>query len=133
MVANEIKCAGINTHYSNIHSKKQRIVAAFKQIQNENKDKILNEDFLDFDFSTSEIEIDTTVRLKPLYCRDEIERTKKKKPCSECESICAYSIEDLLDPNHGIGQADIKIELDNHNHPKSRKIEKRQLTTYEAP
>ena len=78
MVANEIKCAGLNTHYSNIHSKKQRIVAAFKQIQNENKDKILNEDFLDFDFSTSEIEIDTTVRLKPLYCRDEIERTRKK-------------------------------------------------------
>ena len=125
-VADEIKCACLNTH-----SKKQRIVAAFKQLRNENKDKIINEEFLNLDLSPSEID-NTPVRIKPMFCREELDRTKKKNPCAECETLCAYSIEDLLDSNHGIGQADLKIELEKHHHPKTRKIENRQQTTHDA-
>jgi hypothetical protein len=50
-VTDEIKCASLNTHYSNIHSKKLRIVAAFKQLRNVNKDKIINGGFLNLDLS----------------------------------------------------------------------------------
>ncbi len=131
-MTDEIKCASLNTHYSNIHSKKQRIVAAFKQLQNENKNQILNHEFLYLDLSPSEIENQITVRIKPIFCRDELERTSKKPPCAECDTICAFSLEDILDPFHGIGQADIKIELEKHHHPKTRKIENKQRTTHEA-
>ena len=50
-MTDEIKCASLNTHYSNIHSKRQRIVAAFKQLRNENKDKIINEGFLNLNLT----------------------------------------------------------------------------------
>ncbi len=50
-MTDEIKCASLNTHYSNIHSKRQRIVAAFKQLRNENKDKIINGGFLNLDLT----------------------------------------------------------------------------------
>ena len=50
----------------------------------------------------------------------------------ECDSVCAFTLEDLLDPNHGIGQIDLKLELEKHHHPKTRKILNKQRTTHEA-
>jgi hypothetical protein len=41
-----------------------------------------------------------------MFCRAELDRTKKKKTCVECEILCAYSVEDLLDVYHEIGQAE---------------------------
>ena len=32
-------------------------------------------------------------------------------------------MEDLLDPQHGIGLEDLKLELVRHHHPKTRKME----------
>lgn len=37
-------------------------------------------------------------------------KVKKKPSCADCDSICAYTMEDLLDPQHGIGLEDLKLE-----------------------
>ena len=133
VVTEEIKCTHSNAHYANIHSKKQRICAAFTQLKNENKDKAVEESFLNYcNLSVDEIENDTTIRVKPKFCRDELEKTAKKLACVECDTVCAFTLEDLLDPSHGIGQIDIKLELEKHHHPKTRKIENRQRSTNEA-
>jgi hypothetical protein len=90
-VIDEIKCANTNSHYANIHSKKQRICAAFTQLKIENKDQDICEEFLNNDFSVNELETTTSLREKPEFCRNELNRSAKKSACVECDSICAFT------------------------------------------
>ncbi len=123
VVTDEIKCPKSDTHYSHIQSKKQRIFAALAQIKDNNKDKIVDIDFINhIDLGLNRNDNEFTMRIKPNFCRDELDKTKKKRSCGECNSLCAYTMEDLLDHNHGIGLEDLKLELDGHHHPKIRKM-----------
>ncbi len=60
--------------------------------------------------------------LTRIFCRAELDITKKNKTCVECEILRAYSVEDLLDVYHEIGQADLKIELEKHQSSKIPKL-----------
>ena len=123
IVADEIKCTKSDAHFAHIHGKKQIIYAALSQIKNCYKDKIIDFDFINqIELGLNLGDNKFSVRIKPNYCRDELDKTKKKLPCGNCDSICAYSMEDLLDSSHGIGLEDLKLELDRHHHPKTRKM-----------
>ena len=126
IVADEVKCTKSSVHYANIHNKKYRVYAALAQIKNDYKDEIVDIDFINsfqIGLDVEQSENDISLRVKPHYCRDEMDKTKKKLPCSECDSICSYTMDDLLDPQHGIGLDDLKLELLLHHHPKTRKME----------
>jgi hypothetical protein len=58
---------------------------------------------------------------KPVYCRDESDRTPKKPPCWSCKSQCNLEENDLKSESQ-INRSTIEDELANHMHPKSRKI-----------
>lgn len=123
VVADEIKCSQSEKHYAHIHAKKQRIYAALAQIKETHKDKIVDIDFINkIELGLNLEENEISLRQKPNFCRDELDKTKKKRSCCECDSLCAYTMEDLLDLNHGIGLEDLKLELDRHHHPKTRKM-----------
>lgn len=81
-----------------------------------------NELFNYFALELEPEENDIVLREKALFCRGEFERTQTKKPCVECDSICAYTISDILDLKNGLSQSDLINELANHFHPKSRKM-----------
>ena len=135
-VTDEIVCSKSNTHFSNLHAKKQRIIAAMSEIKYGEK-SIIDSDFINYFDISCKINIQANnnsnnLRPKPQFCRNEFETTSKKKQCAECDSLCAYSIEDLLDPHFGIGQIDIKNELEKHHHPKTRTINSLARTTYQA-
>ena len=128
IAAEEIKCTKSDVHYVNIHNKKNRVFAALAQIKNDNKDKITDVDFINqiefgINIEQENEENEISLRTKPLFCRVELDKTKKKPACSECNSICSFTMEDLLDPQHGIGLEDLKLELVRHHHPKTRKME----------
>lgn len=123
VVADEVTCSKSDAHYAHIHGKKQRIYAALSHIKNNHKDKIIEIDFINqIELGLNLGEAEFSLRTKPNFCRDELNKTKNKKTCGECDSICAYTMEDLLDIKHGIGLEDLKLELDRHHHPKTRKM-----------
>ena len=106
VVTDEIKCTKSDVHYVHIHGKKKRVYAALAQIKNENRDKIVDGDLINqielgLDLEEEQHEINT--RIRPLNCRDELDKTKKKPVYGDCDSICALTMEDLLDPHYGIG------------------------------
>ena len=124
VVTDEIKCTKSDVHYVHIHGKKKRVYAALAQIKNENRDIIVDGDLINqielgLDF---EEQHEINIRSRPLNCRDELDKTKKKPSCGDCVSICAFTMEDLLDPQYGIGLEDLKLELVSHHHPKTRKM-----------
>ena len=75
-----------------------------------------------FTITLEPVEQDNSVKQKPIYCRGELETSNTKKSCMECDTVCAYTMEDILSENRGIGQKDIIKELINHHHPSSRRI-----------
>ena len=75
-----------------------------------------------FSFTVIENEENIELRSKPEFCRAETDSTRTKQPCMDCNSLCAYTMEDLFDSRIGIGINDIKKELKEHSHPMSRKM-----------
>ena len=121
VVVDEVFCSNTAVHYMNIHSKKKRIHAALLQVKITNEKYLADPIFLNhFVLSMEPGEEDSVLRIKPEFCRGEHDKTRNKLPCAECDTVCAYTMEDLLDKKHGIGQGDIKLELEKHHHPKSR-------------
>lgn len=71
----------------------------------------------------------------PKYCRSK--RNHYSLPCSECDSLCSYTLRILLNPKSFLSTDEIVTELKAHNHPTSRMIElengqKRPRTTRDA-
>ena len=114
VLADEIKCSKNEVHYAHIHSKKKRVFAALAQIKDTHKDKIIQTDFINHIKLGLELEGEeniTSVRVKPTNCRDELDKTKNKPSCVDCDVICAYTMEDLLDTQHGIGLEDLDLSI----------------------
>jgi hypothetical protein len=122
IIVEELPLSDSSVHFNTILAKKQRMNAALLQIKrNITERNVFNDNF--FNFFSSHIEPEeenVVVRDKPLYCRDVLEITATKKPCIECESVCSYLMDDILDLKNGINQNDIIAELAAHHHPKSR-------------
>jgi hypothetical protein len=120
-------------------SKKQRINAGLLQIKANNLENLdgLENLFDYFALNVQQGEENIIVRDKPAYCRDITQKTQKKPACVDCESVCSFTIEDILSKTNGIGQNDIYAELSAHFHPRSRLIliangASRQRSTQEA-
>jgi hypothetical protein len=69
---------------------------------------------------------------KPIYCRDDSDKTLKKPSCKSCNSQCNLEVNDLKTELNFISRATIEEELANHAHPKSRKIAGVWRTTAQA-
>lgn len=110
----------INLDYLKI--KKSRINSALLKIrENLNSNEIdTNNNFFDY-FSLKAINQSTNNEEKPKFCTEN--RTKTKRPCSECNEICSFPLEMILHPKNPIRQADILEELRIHKHPSSRIME----------
>lgn len=123
-IVNEVPIVESSVHFNTIYAKKQRINAALSQIKNSNADiDYLNSNFFNFFSSNIEPEEENiVVREKPMFCRGELERTALKHPCMECDSVCSYTMFDILDLKNGLNQNDLIDELTIHRHPKSRRM-----------
>ena len=134
-VVNETPCAEINVHYMTLQSKKQRIKAALLQIKavQTNEQIEMSKELFDYFSLQVEPHEENTARVKPQFCRSIEDGTMKKPACVECIAICAFSLEDILNEVHGIGQHDLVAELKAHKHPSSRNMTKtRQRNTRET-
>ena len=69
---------------------------------------------------------------KPVYCRDDSDKTLKKPSCKSCNSQCNLGVNDLETELNFIRRATIEEELTNNAHPKSRKIARVWRTTGHA-
>jgi hypothetical protein len=112
---------GVQLDYSEVH---------FNTILSKNKELTHELEILDglenlFDYFALNVqqgEENIIVRDKPAYCRDITQKTQKKPACVDCESVCSFTIEDILSKTNGIGQNDIYAEFSAHFHPRSRLI-----------
>jgi hypothetical protein len=102
--------------FSNLFSSNHSLQISQEEIETSSQDEYDK----DNDVESTNVEIS-----KPIYCRDDSDKTLKKPSCN-------LEVNDLKTELNFISRATIEEELANHAHPKSRKIAGVWRTTAQA-
>lgn len=124
---------------TNAFMKKYRINSAVNKIKSANEAANINTNTNLYqyfsvdcskDMAENDVNNNNNLVVVPNTCRDQATRTKPS--CVNCAALCTFTLKSILHPRNPIGQVDILEELTNHNHPKSRLINKKQRNTAQA-